>query len=88
MSRFSGALEKQYGIPTVSIANENIVSFGIGPHFKYTTGMPLRFVGAPYPFSGLKDEKLKTYVEGKDKVSGKPMMQAIVDCLTKPLKDE
>ena len=88
MSRFSGALEKQYGIPTVSVANENIVSFGIGPHFKYTTGMPLRFVGAPYPFSGLKEEKLKTYLEGKDKVSGKPIMQAIVDCLTKPLTAE
>jgi hypothetical protein len=88
VSRFSGALEKQYGIPTVSVANENIVSFGIGPHFKYTTGMPLRFVGAPYPFSGLKEEKLKTYIEGKDKVSGKPMMQAIVDCLTKPLTAE
>ncbi len=88
MSRFSGALEKQYGIPTVSVANENIVSFGIGPHFKYTTGMPLRFVGAPYPFSGLKEETLKTYLEGKDKVSGKPIMQAIVDCLTKPLTAE
>lgn len=88
MSRFSGALEKQYGIPTVSVANENIVSFGIGPHFKYTTGMPLRFVGAPYPFSGLKEERLKTYLEDKDKVSGKPIMQAIVDCLTKPLTAE
>jgi hypothetical protein len=88
VSRFSGALEKQYGIPTVSVANENIVSFGIGPHFKYTTGMPLRFVGAPYPFSGLKEERLKAYLEDKDKVSGKPIMQAIVDCLTKPLTAE
>jgi hypothetical protein len=88
VSRFAGTLEKQYGIPTVSLANENIVSFGINAHFKYTTGMPLRFVGAPYPFTGLKEEKLKTYVEGKDNVSGKPIMQAIVDCLTKPLTAE
>ena len=88
MSRFSGALEKQYGIPTVSLANENIVSFGIDAHFKYTTGMPLRFVGVPYPFTGLKKEMLKTYLEGKDRVSGKPIMQAIVDCLTKPLTAE
>ena len=88
MSRFSGTLEKQYGIPTVSLANENIVSFGIGAHFKYSTGMPLRFVGVPYPFTGLKKETLKTYLEGKDKVSGKPVMQAIVDCLTKPLTAE
>jgi hypothetical protein len=88
VSRFSGALEKQYGIPTVSVANENIVTFGINAHFKYSTGMPLRFVGAPYPFTGLKEEKLKTYLEGKDKVTGKPIMQAIVDCLTKPLTAE
>jgi hypothetical protein len=88
VSRFAGALEKQYGIPTVSLANENIVSFGINAHFKYTTGMPIRFVGAPYPFTGLSEEKLKAYPEGKDSVSGKPIMQAIVDSLTKPLTAE
>ncbi len=88
MSRFSQTLEKQYGIPTVPLANENIVSFGTGPHFKYTTGIPLRFVGVPYPFTGLKEESLKTYLQGKDRVSGKPLMQAIVDGLTKPLTAE
>jgi hypothetical protein len=88
VSRFSGTLEKQYGIPTASLANENIVSFGLDAHFKYSTGMPLRYVGMPYPFTGMKKETLKTYLEGKDKVSGKPIMQAIVDCLTKPLTAE
>ena len=88
MSRFSGTLEKQYGIPTASLANENIVSFGLDAHFKYSTGMPLRYVGMPYPFTGMKKETLKTYLEGKDKVSGKPVMQAIVDCLTKSLTAE
>jgi len=34
--------------------------------------MPLRFVGMPYPFTGIKKEMLKTYLEGKDNVSGKP----------------
>ncbi|HTY63167.1 MAG TPA: UGSC family (seleno)protein [Acidobacteriota bacterium] len=88
MSRFAGTLEKQYGIPTVSLSNENIVSFGIGAHFKYSTGMPLRFVGVPYPFTGIQKEMLQSYLEGKDRVSGKPLMQAIVDCLTKPLTAE
>jgi hypothetical protein len=88
VSRFAGTLEKQYGIPTVSLSNENIVSFGIGAHFKYSTGMPIRFVGVPYPFTGLSPEMLKTYLNGKDRVSGKPVMQAIVDCLTKPLTAE
>jgi len=88
VSRFSQTLEKQYGIPTVPLANENIVSFGVGPHFKYTTGMPLRWVGAPYPFTGLKEESLRTYLQGKDRVSGKPLMQAIADALTNPLTAE
>jgi hypothetical protein len=88
VSRFAGTLEKQYGLPTASLANENVVSFGINAHFKYSTGMPLRFVGMPYPFTGIKKEMLQTYLEGKDNVSGKPIMQAIVDCLTKPLTAE
>jgi len=88
VSRFAGTLERQYGIPTVSLSNENIVSFGIGAHFKYSTGMPLRFVGVPYPFTGLNNDNLKRYLEGKDRITGNPVMQAIVDCLTKPLTAE
>jgi hypothetical protein len=88
VSRFSGNFEKQYGIPTVSLANENVVSYGLNAYFKYNTGMPLRWVGVPYPFTGLKKEALSAYLEGKDRVSGKPLMQAIVDCLTKPLTAE
>ncbi len=85
MSRFCGNLETQHRIPTVSLANENVVSFGTGAHYKYSTGMPLRYVGMPYPFTGLNEEMLKTYLDGTDNISGKPVMQAIVDCLTEPL---
>lgn len=69
----------------MSLANKNVVSFGINAHFKYSTGMPLRWVGMPYPFTGLNKEMLKTYLEGKDNVSGKPVMEAIIDGLTRPL---
>ena len=69
----------------MSLANKNVVSFGINAHFKYGTGMPLRWVGMPYPFTGLNKEMLKTYLEGKDNVSGKPVMEAIIDGLTRPL---
>ena len=87
MSRFSGNIEKQYGIPTVSLSNENIVSFAVDTHAKHSTGMPLRFVGMPYPFTGLSEKKLKTYLkEGQDNVTGKPIMQAIIDALTIPIK--
>jgi hypothetical protein len=88
VSRFAATLEKQYGIPVVPLANENVVSYGVNAYFKYNTGMPLRWVGTPYPFTGLKKEALSAYWQGKDKVSGKPLMQAIVDNFTKPLTDD
>jgi len=87
VSRFNGNLEKQYGLPTVSLANENVVSFGIDGHAKYSTGMPLRFVGMPYPFTGLSEERLKTYLKGNDNVTGKSLMPAIIDALTLPIKN-
>ncbi|HXX44238.1 MAG TPA: hypothetical protein VEJ38_05885 [Candidatus Acidoferrales bacterium] len=88
MSSEAGEIEQKYHIPVVAAAGSNVVSFGIGANFKYNTGMPIRYVGVPFPFSGQPRSVLKGYVEGKDTVSGKPMMQAIVDGLTKPLTDE
>ncbi len=71
----------------MALSNENIVSFGIDGHAKYSTGMPLRFVGMPYPFTGLSEERLKNYLSGTDNVTGKPLMQAIIDALTLPIKE-
>ncbi len=88
MSSEAGEIEQKYHIPVVAAAGSNVVSFGIGANFKYNTGMPIRYVGVPFPFSGQPRSVLKGYVEGKDTVSGKPLMQAIVDGLTKPLTDE
>jgi len=88
VSRFAGTLEKQYGIPTVSLANASIVLPGAETHFKYSTGMPLRFVGMPYPFTGLSYERMKAYLDDRDNVSGKPVIQAVTDGFTQPLTGE
>jgi hypothetical protein len=87
VSSEAGEIEQKYKIPVVAAAGSNVVSFGIGANAKYNTGMPIRYVGVPFPFSGQPRSVLKSYIEGKDTVSGKPMMQAIVDGLTKPLTD-
>ncbi len=84
MSREAGEIERKYHIPTVAIAGQNVVSFGLGANFKYNTGMPIRFVAVPFPFSGQPRSVLANYVAGKDMVSGQPFMQAVVDALTKP----
>jgi len=88
VSSEAGEIEQKYRIPVVAAAGSNVVSFGIGANATYNTGMPIRYIGVPFPFSGQPRSVLKGYVEGKDTVSGKPMMQAIVDGLTKPLTSE
>jgi hypothetical protein len=87
VSRDSRQIEIDHNLPTVSIAGVNVVPFGLGPHPDYTTGLPLRFAAFPFPFTGKKREDYRAMIEGQDMVSGKPMMQALVDGLTTPLTE-
>ena len=50
--------------------------------------MPLRYAYPPYPVGWVSKEVLHGYVEGNDPVTGKPLMQEMVDALTRPLTDE
>ena len=76
-------------IPTVGAAAANIVQYAMGYDFEYTNGMPIRYVGFPFPVAGQPKSVHHRYVfEGTDVVSGKPMMQAIIDALTKPLTEK
>ena len=89
MSRHAKILESQYNIPAVGAAASNIVGYATGYDFLYTNGMPIRYVGFPFPVAGQPKSVHHQYVfEGKDQVSGKPMMQAIIDALTNPLTDK
>ncbi len=88
MSRHARALE-QLNIPTVAGAGSNIVGYATGYDFLYSNGMPIRYVGFPFPVAGQPKSVHHRYVfESNDFVSGKPMMQAIVDALTKPLTEK
>jgi hypothetical protein len=71
----------------VGAAGINVVRFK-DYELKYSNGMPIRYVGFPFPVAGQPKSVHKSYVEGKDLLSGKPMVQAIIDALTKPLTDE
>jgi hypothetical protein len=87
LSRHARTLEQQFKIPTVCIAGSNIVGYATGYDFLYTNGSPLRYVALPFPIAGQPKSVHKQYVEGKDFVSGKQTMQAVVDALTKPLTE-
>ncbi|MBN1568295.1 MAG: hypothetical protein JXA73_10650 [Acidobacteria bacterium] len=50
--------------------------------------MNLRFCFPPYPLVGRPREVLRKYVEGNDPISGKPLMQEVMDALTRPLNEQ
>lgn len=80
---------EQLNIPTVAGAGANIVGYATGYDFLYSNGMPIRYVGFPFPVAGQPKSVHHRYVfEGTDQVSGKPMMQAIIEALTKPLTEK
>jgi len=51
-------------------------------------GMNLRFSFPPYPVVGMSRAVLRKYVEGNDPVTGKPLMQEVMDALTKALTEQ
>jgi hypothetical protein len=86
VSRFARNVELESKIPTVGASGVNVVKFK-DYELQYTNGMPIRYVAFPFPVAGQPKSVHKSYVEGKDLLSGKPMMQAIIDALTKPLAE-
>jgi hypothetical protein len=83
---FSSILEKM-GIPTAPVVTAGF------PHltksFAYKRGIPqLRLTFVPHPFTARPVEVQREYIEGNDPINGRPIIQEIVDALTKPATDE
>ncbi len=87
MSRFARNLELEGRIPTVGASAVNVVKFK-DYELQYSNGMPIRYVAVPFPVAGQPRSVHRAYVEGKDLLSGKPMMRAVIDALTAPLTAE
>jgi hypothetical protein len=85
--RLARNIEEQCKVPTVGASGINVVKFK-EYELLYGNGMPIRFVAFPFPVAGQPKSVHKSYVEGKDLLTGKPMMQAIIDAFTKPLTEE
>ncbi len=65
-----------------------MMKYAVEYNYTNVTGMPLRFIGVPFPVAGQPREVHRGYVRGNDMLSGKPMMQTVVEHLTKPLTDK
>ena len=85
MSRWAKQIETEYGIPTVGFSSDNIVHYAVTYVRNYQTGMPIRFVATPFPFTGQPKAVDVGYVTGKDMLTGRPLMDSVVSALTSPL---
>jgi hypothetical protein len=80
-------MDSKYGVPTVAIHTnvfEKVVESVTRMH-----GMPqARYTFVPQPVMGKTAEQLRAYVEGKSPISGRPVMQEVIEGLTRPAEGD
>ncbi len=79
-------IEAKYGVPTVAVHTDKFDR--VVRSVAATNGMPgLRQVFVPQPVMGKSALELRAYVDGRDPLSGRPLMQELIEGLTQPLDD-
>ena len=77
------SLESKYGVPAIPVVVD--VFKDLVKEVAFAKGMPeLRFAFVPNPVMGKSNLELQKYVEGNDPVTGRQLMDGIVDALTRP----
>jgi hypothetical protein len=79
-------IEAKYGIPTVAMHTDKFDK--VVESVARVNGMPgLRQVFVPQPIMGKSAPQLRAYVDGTDPITGRPVMQEVVEGLTKAFTD-
>src|SRR5512147_1323568 len=77
-------IEARYGVPTVAVHTDKFDR--VVRAVAAQNGMPgLRQAFVPQPVMGKSAAELRAYVDGPDAVTGRPVMQEVVEGLTRPL---
>src|SRR5215216_1975111 len=80
-------LESQYRVPTVAFHTH--VFEKVVRSVTRVNGMPrMRFAFVPQPVMGKSPAELRAYVDGDDPLTGRPVMQEVVEGLTRPFDAE
>jgi hypothetical protein len=80
-------LEAQYGVPTVAVHTDKFDR--VVRSVATVNGMAgLRQVFVPQPVMGKSARELRAYVDGNDPLTGRPVMQEVIEGLTKPFARE
>ena len=75
------------GVPTAPVVTSRFED--LVKTVAYKVGMPKeRFIFVPHPVGGKPPSALREYILGKDPITGKPVMEELVEALTKPLSEE
>src|SRR5882724_9551931 len=76
-------IEARYGVPTVAMHTDKFDK--VVRSVAEVNGMPdLAQVFVPQPIMGRSAAQLRAYVDGKDPISGRPVMQEVIEGLTHP----
>src|SRR5262245_42978938 len=79
-------IEAKYGVPTVAMHTDKFDR--VVESVARVNGMPgLRQVFVPQPIMGKSAQDLRAYVDGKDPITGRAVMQEVVEGLTRPIDD-
>ena len=78
-------MENDYNVPTAPIVTARFADYM--ERDCQSHGVPLRYTFPPYPVGWVSRETLHGYVEGNDPITGVPIMEEIINALTKPLTD-
>ena len=79
-------IEAKYGVPTVAVHTDKFDR--VVRSVAAVNGMPgLRQVFVPQPIMGKTAVELRAYVDGVDPISGRPVMQEVIEGLTRPFDD-
>src|SRR2546427_3791487 len=80
-------IEDRYGVPAVAVHTDKFDR--VVRSVAITNGMPgLRQVFVPQPVMGKSARELRAYVDGTDPLTGRPVMQEVVEGLTRPFDGE
>src|ERR1700694_835261 len=80
-------IDSQYGVPTVAV-HTDIFERAVRSVAR-VNGMPrTRAVFVPQPVMGKSARELRAYVDGNDPTTGRPVMQEVIEGLTRPFDAE
>src|SRR5947207_16011976 len=80
-------IESQYQVPTVAL-HTNVFERVVRSTARFN-GMPgMRTAFVPQPVMGKTAAELRAYIDGIDPVTRRPVVQEIVEGLTRPFRDE